>query len=330
LKKFIIAVILLLGIIFIIGSVSELRDIGRILSQGNLWYLLLAIGIEILWLFVFGASFQTFFRLVGIEKKLLPFTRLVAAVNFVNIVAPSAGVSGLAVLYADASRNSYSSARVTVGSLLFILFDYLGLLSVIFIGLIILFTRNTLNFADIVAFLLFLVLVIALAGVLILASRSESRLFRFASFLAGIFNRIVSIFTKRETISKAKVGEFSREIVEGIQALKHVRRGWMRPLWLTLTNKFLLVSILGIIFLAFRVPTNLGVVIAGFSIANLFAIISPTPAGVGIVEGVMTLSLKSLATPLEAAVVVTLAYRAITFWFPLLLGMVSFHTLNHD
>lgn len=104
----------------------------------------------------------------------------------------------------------------------------------------------------------------------------------------------------------------------------------MRPLWLTLTNKFLLVSILGIMFLAFRVPTNLGVVIAGFSIANLFAIISPTPAGVGIVEGVMTLSLKSLATPLEASVVVTLAYRAITFWFPLLLGMVSFHTLNHD
>ena len=98
--------------------------------------------------------------------------------------------------------------------------------------------------------------------------------------------------------------------------------------YLTLINKLLLVTILGIVFLAFKVPTSVAIVIAGFSIAYLFVIVSPTPAGVGIVEGVMTLGLKSLGIPLEAAVVVTMAYRAVTFWFPLLLGMISFRTLH--
>ena len=85
---------------------------------------------------------------------------------------------------------------------------------------------------------------------------------------------------------------------------------------------------MGVIFLAFKVPTTVAVVVAGFSIAYLFVIISPTPAGVGIVEGVMTLALKSLGIPLEAAMVVTLAYRSVTFWFPLLLGMISFRSLQ--
>ena len=327
-KKFIVALIILLAIIFLITSFSELRQIGLVLQEGNIFIIGLAVLIEIGWILVLGKSFQTLFRIVGIRKELIPLARLVAAVNFINIVAPSAGVSGMAVIYSDAMKNGHSSARVTVGSMLFLLFDYFGLLSIIFVGLIILFLRNTLNAADVIAFLLFLVLALTLGGLLYLASRSETRLIQVVSFIARTVNKIVKPFRKHEVLSEENARIFACEVVEGVQALQHVRRGWLRPLILTLLNKLLLVSILGIIFLAFKVPTTIAVVVAGFSIAYLFVIISPTPAGVGIVEGVMTLALKSLGIPLEAAMVVTLAYRSVTFWFPLLLGMISFRSLH--
>jgi len=327
-SKFALAVIFLLAIIFVFGSISELRDIGSVLRQGNVWLLLLALGLELGWILNFGASYQTLYRIVGIDKKLLPLTRLVTAVNFVNIVAPTAGIGGMAVIYSDAAKNGYSSAKVTVGSLLFLLFDYLGLLSVIFVGLIILSLHNTLSITDILAYLLFLILALALGAVLILASRSEHHLSRVLTTIVRLINKLTRPFIKRQILNENDAHNFAAEMAEGVTALKHVRSGWLRPLVLTFTNKIFLVTILGIVFLAFNVEVTLAVVIAGFSLAYLFAIISPTPSGVGIVEGVMTLGLKSLGVPLESAVVVTLAYRGVTFWLPLLIGMISLRTLH--
>jgi uncharacterized protein (TIRG00374 family) len=328
LKKFVVSLIILLAIIFLIGSFSELKQVGLVLQQGH--WLILACGflLELAWIFVFANSFQTLFGIVGIHKEIIPMTRLVTAVNFVNVVAPSAGVSGMAVIYSDAVKNGHSSARVTVGSLLFLLFDYLGLLIVILVGMIILLVYQKLTVTDVIAFFLFVILAAAMSGLLILASRSETRLIKVMTFIARTLNKITRPFRKHEVLSEERAKIFASEIVEGVNALQHVQRGWLKPLILTLLNKLLLVSILGVVFLAFKVPTTVWVVIAAFSIAYLFVIISPTPAGVGIVEGVMTLALKSLGLGLEAAVVITLAYRGITFWFPLVLGMIAFRSLH--
>ncbi len=44
----------------------------------------------------------------------------------------------------------------------------------------------------------------------------------------------------------------------------------------------------------------------------------------------MTLVLNSLGMPLAAAAIVTLAYRGVTFWFPLLYGMVAFRLVGRS
>ncbi len=81
-------------------------------------------------------------------------------------------------------------------------------------------------------------------------------------------------------------------------------------------------------FLAFDVPFSAGTIIAGWAISYLFLVVSPTPNGIGFVEGLMPLTLTSLRVPYEAAVVVTLFYRAITFWFMLAAGAWSFRRLH--
>ena len=100
------------------------------------------------------------------------------------------------------------------------------------------------------------------------------------------------------------------------------------PLFLAFTNKTAQLIILGLVFLAFKIPISIGTIIACFSISSLFVIISPTPSGIGVVEGALTLALTSMYISLEDAAVITLSYRGITFWLPLLFGMISLRMLE--
>ena len=84
------------------------------------------------------------------------------------------------------------------------------------------------------------------------------------------------------------------------------------------------------IFLAFQIPFSAGTIIGGFAISYLFLIVSPTPSGIGIVEGVMPLALSSLRVPWSQAMIVTLAYRGITFWIPLGLGAIAFRLTDRQ
>jgi uncharacterized protein (TIRG00374 family) len=86
--------------------------------------------------------------------------------------------------------------------------------------------------------------------------------------------------------------------------------------------------VLAFTFLAFETPFTVGTLVGGFSIGYLFLIVSPTPAGLGVVEGVLTVILNTLRVKWEAAALITLTYRAITFWFPLVVGAVAFRFLN--
>jgi uncharacterized protein (TIRG00374 family) len=84
------------------------------------------------------------------------------------------------------------------------------------------------------------------------------------------------------------------------------------------------------LFLAFQVPFSAGTIIGGFAISYLFLIVSPTPSGIGIVEGIMPLALSSLRVPWSQAVIITLAYRGITFWVPLGVGAFALRTLERE
>ena len=100
------------------------------------------------------------------------------------------------------------------------------------------------------------------------------------------------------------------------------------PILFALINKALLLAIFTLVFLAFNVPVSIGTIIAGFSIGYLFMIVSPTPAGIGIVEGSLTLALTSMYVPFGLAAIITLAYRGITFWLPLAVGIISLRWLD--
>jgi uncharacterized protein (TIRG00374 family) len=326
-RKFLVAIALLIGVMFIIGRLAELQAIGETLQRGDLRYIALAFFVELIWLLNTAASYRAIYHALDIREDIRHLTILSTAAFFINVVAPSAGIGGVAVFVSESRRRGYSAARATLGSVLFVLFEYAGFLSVLVLGLIVLIRRNNLQLSEIIASGVFIIIGLILAILLYLGLRSAADLGNALAWMAKQTNRFFRPFIKRPYLSETRAHEFAKDAAEGLAELRQKPDDLLLAMSLALSSKALLVSILFLVFLAFKVPFSPGTLIAGYSIAQLFTIVSPTPAGVGIVEGVMTLGLNSLNVPLGAAAVITLLYRGLTFWVPLILGLIAFRTL---
>jgi uncharacterized protein (TIRG00374 family) len=327
-RNFIIALALFLGFIFVVAKLSELQSILETLQRGIWWFLILALAVETLWVLNCGASFKSIYRAMGIEEQIGTLSLIVTAANFVNVVAPSGGVSGLAIFVNEARRRNYSPARAAVAGVLFLLFDYLGLISILLVGLIILIRRNDLTLVVIIASAALVALAMLFAFLLNLGMQSAMALGNALAMMARFVNRILHPFIHREYLSETRAHEFAHDAAEGLTNMRNNPKSLLQPLFLALTNKASLIIILTLVFLAFKIPISIGTIIACFSISYLFVIISPTPAGIGVVEGALTLALTSMYISLEDAAVITLSYRGITFWLPLLFGMISLRVLE--
>jgi glycosyltransferase 2 family protein len=327
-RKFIVIIILLLAAGLVIFGFSEITSIVQTLQDAHPWYLGLALVVQGLWFFVLGWTFQSIYWALGLNESKRRLILVAAASSFVSIVTPSAGVGGLALFVADGRARGLPSGKVTVAGALYILLDQAAFLCVLAVGLVVLIRRNNLGAGDVTASLILLATATVLAFLLFLGYRSEEGLGEALARLARLVNRIVGPFIHREYLSEAKAHAYAHEISEGLSALPERPRSLLRPFLLSLTNKILLMGVLVCSFLSFDVPFTAGTIVGGFAIGYLFLIVSPTPSGIGVVEGVMALALRTLRVPLSDAVIVTLAYRGITFWLPLAIGALAFRALQ--
>lgn len=329
-RKFIISVVLFLGASFVYLSFSELQNILHTLQQGNFWFILLALLVEGTWFLMCGLIYQSLYRALGLEDTVLKFSLLAASATFVSIVTPSAGVGGVAVFISEARRKKQSVGKVTVASMLFLFLDYVAFLVVLALGLLILIRRNDLGPTELVASGVMLAIAAGLGSLLYLGSRSADALGNALAWMARVINRMVKPFLHHDYLSEARAHEFAHEMANDLKSLPEKMHTLGTPLLYSFAGKALLMGVLLSIFFAFQVPVTAGTIIGGFAISYLFLVVSPTPSGVGIVEGVMPLALSSLRVPFSDAVLITLAYRGITFWLPLAFGAVAFRMLERE
>lgn len=327
-KKFFLTVILALTAILIALSFSELETILLTLQKAHLTYFVVAILIQSVWFITTGRMYQSIFHLLGIHDNVLSLTRIAVAATFINIVAPTGGAGGVALFASEAKRRGHPTGKATVAAALFLLLDQASFIIILSIGLFVLFRRNDLNTAEITASLVLFAIAIGYASLLYLGYRSAEKLGNILAKLAQSLNKITNFFGKPNFLSETRAHEFAHEIADGFAGLTEKPSSLARPILWGMLDKLLLMLILICSFLAFEVPFSAGTIIAGFSLAYLFLIVSPTPSGIGIVEGIMPIALTSLNVNWSQAVVITLIYRAVTFWFPLAVGAWAFRTLH--
>lgn len=329
-RKFILLLVLFLTVVFVFLSFSELKNIAETLKKSNWIFLSIALLFECVWLYNMAVTYAALYRLVELDESRQQLLLMSTAANFVNVIAPSAGIGGMAVFLDAARRRGQPTGRVTVVGVLYILYDYLAFLCVLTLGLIVLFRRNDLNGGELAAASILVLIAAAIGSLLYLAYRSVALLGRVLAWLARRVNSITRPFIHRDYIKIESAHFFAREMAEGINLLRGKPRKLLWPFLFALNNKALLICVMAFTFLALGTPFSVGTLAGGFSISYLFLIVSPTPAGVGVVEGILPVALNSLRVPWAAAVLITFVYRAVTFWFPLAVGLAAFRLLQRQ
>lgn len=329
-RKFLVLLVLFLAVVFVFLSFSELENIVETLEKSNWIFVSFALLFECIWLYNAATIFSTLYRLVEVEETRRQLLLMAMAANFVNVIAPSAGIGGMAVFLDAARRRGQPTGRVTVAGVLFVLYDYAAFLCVLALGLIVLFRRNNLTAGELTASAILLLIASSVAVLLYLGYKSPDRLGRVLAWLSRAVNRVARPFVHRDYLDVKNAHFFAREVAEGVALLRGKPRQLLWPFLFALNSKALLICVLAFVFLALGTPFSVGTLVGGFSIGYLFLIVSPTPAGVGVVESILPVALTSLRVKWAAAVLITLVYRAVTFWFPLAVGGVAFRLLQRE
>ena len=326
--KLLAGIVLMLAVLFLLNHFTQVEGMLNVLRNSDWRFFFLAFILQALWVIDNAATYHAVFAALGVDRRLSPLIPLASAANFVSVVAPSMGMSGMAVLISDARRNRFPSAQATVAGALFVLVEYAGFMVFLIIGLFVQFRRSSINPATLVGAAMLVGMAIILATALYLGMRSAPALGRFLRWIAEKVNRVLRPFIRRDYLSEPGAERFAHDAAAGLHDLRQQPGKLLRPFFFAFASKGILLGVLLLMFLAFHVPLSVGTLFASFAIAYLFVIVSPTPAGVGVVEGVLALTLAGMFVPLEQATIVTLGYRAVTFWLPLAFGMLSFNLLH--
>jgi glycosyltransferase 2 family protein len=329
-RKVFIWLAFLLAAVLVLFSLREIEQTIETLQRARLEFILVAVILQLGFMFSETVGYCLLYRLMDLRESFRRLGLLVVGSNFLNIVAPSAGASGIAVFVDDARRRNLSPGRTAAATALYLFLDYAAFMVALSLGLLVLFRRGNLDAGEIGASALMTLLCLGFGTLLYIGSHSGARLGKILARLARLANKILRPFYRRDYVRESRAYEFSHEIADGLSVLRNRRRRLFKPFAFALLGKTLHALLLMFVFLGFGVDFSAGTVIGGFAISYLFLIISPTPSGIGVVETILPLALVSLRVPWTEAVVVTLTYRALTFWLPLALGAVAFRVLQRE
>lgn len=309
---------------------GSLSDAASFLSQGSWYFVLAVLGIQILAIVNRGAFYQTLYEFFGTKDSLKRLVKLSLSSNFLNLAAPSGGLSGIAVFIAEAENHGMTKSRATFVNMFAYFIYYSVFLIILLFGLFYLLFNHKLYQYQIVTAAILFGMILLLIIVLFAALEQAARVKKLFAFVATCVNFIARILKRPDFIKTENIQILSKEVNE---SLKHVSKNW-RGLWLPVFHVVLIevIDILTLyyLFLAFKYPIYPGILITTYAIGVLFTLISITPGGIGVVEAVMVFVLTNLSVPVELSTIVVFAFRIINYWIPFGAGFVAFRSFQNE
>ncbi len=302
---------LILGLIFVvvlvgvIVHIGEGRDLLLLVRHAQPAWLLLALLLQAGTYCCNVFMWQPALRRSGFEIPFRFLLRISVAKLFIDQAAPSAGVSGSVFTMNSLSRRGVSHATA-VGALFVGLAGYYVAYAVLF-GAAIAYIAH---YASVNHFIVGLAL---LFGVVVLI---------FAAILILLWSGVLM----EKIPERMKRWKFLKPWLEALHEVPHqILNEWklLAESSLAALGIFILDALtLWAILHSLGVSFALGRSLASFMVASVAGTIGFIPGGLGIFEGSSTGMLAFLGLPIETAVAATLILRGLTYWLPMLPGIL--------
>lgn len=321
-RRWIFWVLVVLFVWVVISRLSEIKKLAETLVGGQWQWVAVAALLQVLYYITYTGLYQSAFQAVGVKSRLGELLPVTFASIFMNVAAPSGGASAVALFADDAARRGQSAARATVGTLLVLVADFSAFLVLLVAGMVYLFTHHTLKFYESIASLILLVMIGGLTAFLLLGLWRPQWLRRLLAWVRKLANRIARLIRRPDFLDETWVEYNAAEFTEAAMAIAARPAHLVQTVAIAFVAHLIDLSSLFVLFLAFHQKVHFGVLVAGYAMGILFWIVSITPQGIGVVEGMLTLVFASLGVPVERATVIALAFRGLTFWLPLGIGFI--------
>lgn len=310
-----IGILVVIGIALhlILPQITALEKSWQVLKNLLLWAVGLAFLAQALSYLGSGYLLQKALAITHQGVSLLRSTLIVLGSASIGLIAGGTVGSSVAIFqWTNDEKGSVGST--TIASILPSLFNSLMLILLSIFGLVHLILVHDLTKSQLVGFSITLVLLGAVIGLSILASRYRDRASAVIVWAADHVARL-----RHKPFDPTDI---RNEVNKVFSVWDELWRGQWHLLAL---GSFLNVTFdmltLYFLFMAAESNISFGMLLSGYALPLLLGKIAfVLPGGVGVVESSMTALYNGLGVPASTTVVVVLGYRLISFWAPSLVG----------
>ena len=309
------------GVLWLLLShATELRHVMDACGQAKPGWLALAALLQVAYQFAYAGIYQTSMAAFDVRIPLPRMTTVFLGALALNFVAPG---TGNALFITEASRRGLSGSRAAAGAVLVRVVDFATFALLVVYALAYLAIRHDLHAYELVGGVGLVAVIAGWALLLVMGIWWPAALRRLLDWVRRVAAWGSAKVHRPAPLDESWPERMTAEYAEASRIAAEQPRRLLPPLGASLLAHALDLLSLAALFAAFGQSARPGAIITGFAIAVLFWIVAITPQGVGVVEGSMAMVYHSLGVEAATATSIALAFRALTFWLPMLAGWIA-------
>ncbi len=316
-----LVIIIVLAFVFFRGD--QLNELAATMAKGALIPLVLAVCTQLCKYFSQSFAYKYSFQAVGETMRPRHTLPLVFGTFFLNTVFPSLNLAGTTLIVDDARRRGIAPGKATSAALLMQITVDSAFATIMIVSFSILALTVGLSPVWLLLGLIVILLVAAMIGIMVLGNKNPQLLIRFLTPISNFVNKM------RVKCNKSPLNPWAEKTVMSFSSAAKLivknPRSTAKAFGCSIIASCCELSAFALVGFSFGVSIPEALV-CGYVVATLFAMISFTPQGVGVVEAAVTVAFTAFGSTATAGMAIGLVYRGIVFWMPFLIGAVLIQT----
>jgi len=320
----VIVVLIALFTYYIGRNLGTIKSTVHITFSQSLGLISLALLFAVIAFYFLVAMNQRVFSMLGIKRTILQMFLLQTQSLAMNVIVPSAGVSVGVVFASDAKDNGNSETAALTGVILALLVDYISISILLLVAIFYLYSYNELAPHIVVLAGAFFAVTFGLFLLIYLAGNDKNTLKRILDWAKRVANKTLVLFRRKPIVkNETVIDDLISELCKANGTIRKDPKSLVVALFFVLVSHLMYLISIYILFFSFGIDPLYRVLLTGYAVGVMMVVISPTPNGLGFVEGSMALVYTSMGIPGAMAAAVTLVYRGFCFWIPLFIGFFA-------
>lgn len=318
-QKIMMGLIIVIVLAFAFLRGDDLAELVETVSKGAVIPLIIAVLTQLCKYFAQSFAYSFAFSAVKEHMPARSTLPLVFGTFFMNTIAPSLNMAGITLVVDDARRRGIDPGKSTSAALLMQMSIESGFMVIMLVGFGILALTGNLDPLWFLLGLVVVVLVASLVAIMVLGRKKPQLVMKVLSPIERLVNRVVVKFKRKpfKPWAERVLGSFG----EAASLIAHNPKTTAKVFGCSVVASMCELACFCLVGVAFGV-TNPQVLVCGYVIATLFAMVSITPQGVGVVEAAISILFSSYDVNAAAGLAIALVYRSLVFWMPFLIGAI--------